>query len=119
MRPAAARNFTHADLSENDVVFTMKSQEQTNSIDGPSAGALMCILLVSVIDGRSLDSNVTVTGTIETDALSGRRGLLEKAEAAHAAGKTLSSSPEANKDAVFVRGSGLYGNGNRLIPKRI
>ncbi len=115
---AAARNFTHADLSENDVVFTMKSQEQTNSIDGPSAGALMCILLVSVIDGRSLDSNVTVTGTIEPDGtIRGVGGLLEKAEAAHAAGKTLLLIPEANKDAVVVRGSGLYGEREQVDTK--
>jgi hypothetical protein len=114
----AARRFTGSDLSLNDVVFTMKSREKTKSIDGSSAGALMSILLVSVLDGRSIDQNVTITGAVEPGGRIGPvDGIVEKAHAAKANGKTLFLVPRENQELIVVTGSLFYGQRETMDAK--
>lgn len=86
----AAQNHSCANLTASDIIFSIHGPEEVLEVDGPSAGALMATLLLSVLEGFSLDENVTVTGTIDENGLIGPvGGILVKAEAAAASGKTL------------------------------
>lgn len=85
-----AANRSHADLTRSDIIFSIQGPDDISEIDGPSAGALMAALLLSVLEDFALNESVTVTGTLDEDGHIGPvGGLLEKAEAAAAGGKTL------------------------------
>lgn len=85
-----AANRSRADLTENDIIFSIQGPEDISEIDGPSAGALMAALLLSVLEDFALNESVTVTGTLnENGSIGPVGGILEKAEAARRGGKTL------------------------------
>ncbi|MDD1660324.1 MAG: peptidase S16 [Methanomicrobiales archaeon] len=97
-----ARDRTGANLSASDFIFSIEAPGEVPAVDGPSAGALMCLLAIADLRGLRLDPRVTLTGTIEEDGRIGAiGGVLEKAQAAKAAGKTLFLLPEGNR--VLVR----------------
>jgi predicted S18 family serine protease len=92
-----ARDRATADLSESDVIFSIQARDEVSAIDGPSAGALMTVLLLSVLEDFSINESVTMTGTIRPDGSVGRvDGILDKAGAAAAGGKTLLILPREN-----------------------
>lgn len=98
---ALAVNHSRADITKSDIIFSILGPDEVSEIDGPSAGALMAVLLISVLEGFPLDENVTVTGTIdENGGIGPVGGVLEKAEAAAASGKTLLVLPEGNDRMV-------------------
>ncbi len=98
---ALAVDRSRADLAGSDIIFSIQGPNEVSEIDGPSAGALMTILLISVLEGFSLNESVTVTGTIDENGEIGPiGGVLEKAEAAAASGKTLLVLPEENDRVV-------------------
>src|SRR5574340_686736 len=79
-----AQNYTHVDLSKKDVIFSISSENQElQAVDGGSAGGAMTILLISDISGKSINSKVLMTGTIQDDGTIGKiGGVSEKADAA-------------------------------------
>ncbi|MDK2890489.1 MAG: hypothetical protein PWR21_1121 [Methanoculleus sp.] len=86
----AAANHSRVNLAGSDIIFSIQGPEEVSEIDGPSAGALMAALLLSVLEDFPLNESVTVTGTIDENGSIGPvGGILEKAEAAAASGKTL------------------------------
>ncbi len=92
-----AENRSHMNLSTSDVIFSIQGPEEVSEVDGPSAGALMAALLLSVLEGFSLNENATVTGTIDENGEIGPvGGILMKAEAVAASGKTLLLLPGKN-----------------------
>ena len=94
---AVAENRSHMNLSTSDVIFSIQGPEEVSEVDGPSAGALMAALLLSVLEGFSLNENATVTGTIDENGEIGPvGGILMKAEAVAASGKTLLLLPGKN-----------------------
>ena len=94
---AVAENRSHMNLSASDIIFSIQGPEEVSEVDGPSAGALMAALLLSVLEGFSLNENATVTGTIDENGEIGPvGGILMKAEAAAASGKTLLLLPGKN-----------------------
>ncbi len=98
---ALAVNRSRADITTSDIIFSIMGPDEVSEIDGPSAGALMAALLISVLEGFPLDGNVTVTGSIdENGGIGPVGGVLEKAEAAAASGKTLLILPEGNDRMV-------------------
>jgi hypothetical protein len=98
-----AVNRTGADLSGTDVIISIESGGIIPAVDGPSAGALMTILVESAISQRALDHSVTLTGTISPDGKVGAiGGVIEKAQAAKDAGKTLLLLPQENAVLVTV-----------------
>ena len=106
-----AANRSRADLTKNDIIFSIQGPEDISEIDGPSAGALMAALLLSVLENIPLNESVTVTGTIDEDGKIGPvGGILEKAEAARRGGKTLLIlSDENNQVCDYHEGTRSFG----------
>ena len=102
-----AADRSRVNLTGSDIIFSIQGPEEVSEIDGPSAGALMAVLLISVLEGLPLDGNVTVTGSIdENGGIGPVGGVLEKAEAAAASGKPLLGLPEGNERMVEYRAEG-------------
>ncbi len=96
-----AGNRSEVSLSATDVIFSIHAPQEVPAVDGPSAGALMTLLVLSVLEERPLLENVTLTGTIRADGqIGGIGGLLEKAQAAHDAGKDRFLIPRENARMV-------------------
>ena len=82
-----AQEYTGINLSDKDIIFSITSNnnEELQAVDGPSAGGAMTVLLISEIQGKSINDKVLMTGTIEADGTIGRVGGIE--EKADVAGK--------------------------------
>jgi hypothetical protein len=96
-----AQNRTGISLAGSDVIYSINAPGQVPSVDGPSAGALMTLLVISAIENKSLRADVTLTGTIDQDGNVGAiGGVVEKAQAAKDSGKSLLLLPRANADLL-------------------
>ncbi len=94
---SVAQKKTGMQLSGSDVIFSIESQKEIPSVDGPSAGALMTLLATSAFEKKELKNNVTLTGTIDQYGHVGAiGGVIEKAKAAKESGKTLFLLPREN-----------------------
>lgn len=99
-----AQSKTGKTLSSSDVIFSLQAEGQVPGVDGPSAGALMTLLTISAIDNTRLNDSITLTGTIDNEGNVGRiGGVLEKAQAAKAGGKTLFLIPGENSELVTYK----------------
>ncbi|HII79450.1 MAG TPA: ATP-dependent protease, partial [Methanosarcina sp.] len=88
-------------LSSSDVIFSITADQEIPGVDGPSAGALMTLLTISAINGNKLNDSITLTGTIDNEGNVGAiGGVLEKAQAAEAGGKTLFLLPRENSELI-------------------
>ncbi|KDE55635.1 peptidase S16 [Methanoculleus sp. MH98A] len=116
---AVAANRSRADLTENDIIFSIQGPEDISEIDGPSAGALMAVLLLSVLEDFALNESVTVTGTLDEDGRIGPvGGILEKAEAARRGGKTLLILSNENNRVFDYREEARSFGGLRIVRQR-
>jgi hypothetical protein len=98
MAVAVAMNRTGFELSGSDVIFSIESGEMISEVDGPSAGALMTLLMISAIEKQPIDESLTLTGTIDSNGHIGSiGGVVAKATAAKENGKTLFLIPEENQ----------------------
>ncbi len=96
-----AQNKTGMQLSRSDVIFSIESQKEIPSVDGPSAGALMTLLVTSALEKKELKNDITLTGTIDQYGHVGAiGGIVEKAKAAKESGKTLFLLPRENSKLV-------------------
>jgi uncharacterized protein len=86
-----AQSMTGADLSDKDVIFSIKAKGSSTAsdlqaVDGPSAGAAMTVLLAAELGAggnTELKQDVLITGTIDPDGTIGPvGGVPEKAVAA-------------------------------------
>jgi hypothetical protein len=92
---AVATLLTGAPLSNREIDFDV-----TGRIDGPSAGALMTIAVIALIRGDKLDSNITMTGTINPDGTIGPvGGIPYKIAGVVAAHKTRMLIPEGQRNS--------------------
>ncbi len=83
-----AQNITGKDLSKTDLVYNIETNAEL--IEGPSAGAALAIATVALMDGKELDPDVMITGTINEDGTIGPVGaVLEKAVASKDVGAKL------------------------------
>jgi hypothetical protein len=106
-------------LSGSDVIFSIQAPNEVSSIDGPSAGALMTTILLSVMEGFPVNESVTLTGTIETDGSIGQiGGAVEKGQAAAASGKTLLLLPRENSRLVVYQEVTRSFNGLSMTEER-
>ena len=93
-----AGNISGVDLSNSDVIFSIESDNKIAEVDGPSAGALMTLLMVSAVEKKPIDDSLTLTGTIRGDGHIGAiGGVPEKATVAQENGKTLFLLPRENR----------------------
>ncbi|HEY9206649.1 MAG TPA: S16 family serine protease [Candidatus Methanoperedens sp.] len=96
-----AQNKTGMQLSGSDVIFSIESGKEIPSVDGPSAGALMTLLVISALEKKELKNDMTLTGTIDQYGHVGAiGGVIEKAKAAKEGGKTLMLLSEENSKLV-------------------
>lgn len=94
---SVAEDRTGADLSGSDVIVSLQAAEDVDGVDGSSAGALMAVLMISALEGFTLNESVTMTGTIDPSGRIGSvGGIGMKAEAAAATGRTLFLIPQEN-----------------------
>ena len=78
-----AEDITGVDLSNNDVIFSITSEQNIEIVDGQSAGATMTILLISELNSIEIRNDVLITGAINSDSSIGRvGGIVEKANTA-------------------------------------
>jgi predicted S18 family serine protease len=100
-----AENKTGRQLSSSDIIFSITAPDKAPGIDGPSAGALMTLLTISAINNSPrLNDSITLTGTIDNEGNIGPiGGVLEKAKAAKAGGKTLFLIPRENSKLVTYK----------------
>jgi hypothetical protein len=96
-----AQNRTGISLVGSDVIFSISAPGQVPAVDGPSAGALMTLLVISAIENKPLNEDVTLTGTIDQDGNVGAiGGVVEKARAARDSGKSVILLPRANANLL-------------------
>ena len=100
-----AENKTEKQLSGSDIIFSISAPDEAPGVDGPSAGALMTLLTISAIDNSvRLNDSITLTGTVDNEGNIGPiGGVLEKAQAAKAGGKTLFLVPRGNRELVTYK----------------
>ncbi|NDB45790.1 MAG: hypothetical protein EB163_00630 [Nitrososphaeria archaeon] len=80
-----AERYTNSDLSNKDVIFSIssKNENELQTVDGPSAGMAMTVLLVMEIQDKPINDTILLTGTIQPDGTIGPvGGVPQKAEAA-------------------------------------
>jgi hypothetical protein len=99
-----AERITGADLSEKDVVFTVINPFDFEAeMEGPSAGAAMCLLLISILEDRPIRDGYLITGRILWNGTIGHVGLIpQKFEAAQEANATVLMVPVG--DAIPAEG---------------
>ncbi|MEM2424680.1 MAG: S16 family serine protease [Candidatus Bathyarchaeia archaeon] len=101
---SVARNITGRDLSNTDIIITIEAKEETQVVDGPSAGAAMTIAIIAAIKGDNLSDKVFITGTVSTDGTIGKvGGVAEKAEAAALAGGEIFLVPKGQEVVTTYR----------------
>jgi uncharacterized protein len=85
---SVAEEITGVDLSEYDLVYTIKANATV--IEGASAGAALAVATVAALTGEELNSSVMMTGTINHDGTIGPVGeIFAKAKAAKEVGADL------------------------------
>lgn len=83
-----AENITGADLSKMDLTYAILTEAQL--IEGPSAGAALTAATVAAIEGKEINENVMITGTVTPNGDVGPiGGVVAKAMAAKDVGATL------------------------------
>jgi len=99
-----AERLSGKSLAKYDLIFSIEAPAEIPAVDGPSAGAAMCLLVMSLINGKPLAPNVAVTGTINLDGtIGGIGGVLEKAQAAKEAGSTIFLVSEENSEMTIYK----------------
>ncbi len=118
-----ARNWTGMSLAGSDVIFSIEAEHQISAVDGPSAGALMTLVMISALENRPVDPSITLTGTIDKEGHVGAiSGVIEKATAAKESGKTTFLLPRQNSEFVqYTRKTTSYGGFVLVerVPERI
>lgn len=96
-----AENITGKRMEDYDIVYTIEAN--ATLIGGPSAGAALAIATIAALEGKKLNDNVMITGSINHDGSIGPvSAILEKAKAAKEAGVTLFLVPLLqSRDVIY------------------
>jgi predicted S18 family serine protease len=118
-----AQKRTGVSLAGSDVIFSIEAEHQISSVDGPSAGALMTLIMVSALENQPIHPSLTLTGSIDKDGNIGAvGGIVEKATAAKENGKTLFLLPKENSMFVqYTKKTSRFGGFTLVeqVPERI
>ncbi|MBU0628579.1 MAG: hypothetical protein KKC75_05285 [Nanoarchaeota archaeon] len=91
-----ACSYLDKDCSNYDFIYTIKANSPI--IAGPSAGAAITLLTISLLDDFSLDESIGITGTINSGWIVGPvGGVKEKIDAAKQAGLKKVLIPEGER----------------------
>lgn len=79
-----ASDYTGVTMSNRDVIVRLvNDSDDVIRVDGPSAGAVIAVMLVAGLEEKQLDPDILLTGAIESDGTIGPVGGLQgKADAA-------------------------------------
>ncbi len=89
-----AEEVTGVNTSNLDIIYSIET-DTAKIIGGPSAGAALTIATIAVLQNKTLDKSVMITGTINPDGTIGPVGaVLEKAKAAKDIGARMFLVPE-------------------------
>jgi len=100
-----ARNYSNK-VDLYDYFFDINST--ASLVDGPSAGAAMALLVISMLQDRPLPENVSITGTITVDGGIGAvGGVFKKAQKAAATGIDLFMVPQGEARQIVKLPSGV------------
>ncbi|MFH1587363.1 MAG: S16 family serine protease [Candidatus Diapherotrites archaeon] len=98
-----ARNYS-TEAGNYDYKFHIISDASV--VEGPSAGSAMTLLTISLLQGRNVPKNVSVTGTITPDGFVGPvGGVFEKAKEAARQGIKLFMIPEGEANQTVKNGN--------------
>ncbi|WP_415280730.1 S16 family serine protease [Candidatus Nitrososphaera sp. FF02] len=80
-----ASDYTGIRVSDKDIIVRLVNKSNSViRVDGPSAGAAITVMIVAGLQEKELNSDVLVTGTIESDgSIDSVGGLVGKADAAN------------------------------------
>ena len=93
-----AERISGLSLSKYDLIFSIQAQDKIPSVDGPSAGAAMTLLVLALLENLTIRHDVSMTGTISPDGRVGAVGsVVEKAVAAEKAGAKVFCIPKENE----------------------
>lgn len=91
-----AANVTGLDISKYDIIYSI--QANASVIEGPSAGAAMGIATIAELENKTINKDVTITGTLGEDGDIGQvSGIVAKAQAAENNGMNLFLVPSGQK----------------------
>ena len=91
-----AANVTGLDLSKYDIIYSI--QANASVIEGPSAGAAMSIATIIELENKTINKDVTISGTLDENGIIGQvAGIVAKAQAAEDNGMNLFLVPEGQK----------------------
>ncbi|MCD6434060.1 MAG: hypothetical protein J7L14_00430, partial [Candidatus Diapherotrites archaeon] len=97
-----AKNY-FKDVDKYDYKFEIRSN--ASIVEGPSAGAAMALLLITMLQDKNLPSHVSITGTINADGSIGSvGGVLEKTIAAARSGIKLFMIPAGEAKQTIKEG---------------
>lgn len=83
-----AQNVTGVDISNVDLIYSIETN--ASIIGGPSAGAALTIATIAVLENKTINPKVMITGTIDYDGSIGQVGeILAKARASRNAGAEI------------------------------
>lgn len=96
-----AQNITGKHVAGSDVIFSVEAPDQVQAVDGSSAGVLMTSLVIAALENQTPRQDITLTGTIDPQGYVGAiGGIVEKARAAQASGKSAMLLPRENARLV-------------------
>ena len=100
-----AENITSIDLSYSDIILSIEAPNKVDIVDGPSAGAVITAILVSLLLNKSVDYSIYVTGTINPDGSIGKvGGILEKSLVAAENGAKLFIVAEGEENiTIYIK----------------
>jgi len=91
-----ASDITNKSLENLDVTYSIESGN-ISLIDGPSAGSVMAVSTISLLEGKDLNDDVVMTGSINKNGeLESASGIMQKAEAAKEINASLFLIPESS-----------------------
>jgi len=89
-----AQNVTGMNLSNIDLIYRIDAGN-VSALEGPSAGASLTVATIAALEGKSVNSSVILTGTIEPDGTIGPvGGIAEKAKASKEIGASMFLVPK-------------------------
>jgi uncharacterized protein len=88
-----AQNLTKIDLSKFDLIYAIETN--ASIIGGPSAGAALTVATVALLENKSLNPEVMITGSINPDGSIGQVGeIIAKAKASKDVGAKIFLVPQ-------------------------
>lgn len=97
-----AQEYTKLDLSNIDLIYSIETNASV--IGGPSAGAALTVATIAVLENKTLNPNVMITGTINSDGRIGPVGeIVAKAKASKDIGATIFLVPKGQAVQTYYR----------------